>query len=168
MKSPCPRLLLAAVLATGSLCAADAEKKASNVTVTFHESEKFTDARSSFNSETDEHYLKTLSAHLQKTASRLLPAGQKLEVTINDIDLAGDFIPGRLSANDVRVIKEIYIPRVKLSFKVLDADGKVVKEGDRKLSDLNFMMNPGLVDRGEPLFYDKALLTDWVNKEFKS
>lgn len=167
MKTPYPHLLLAAVITAGSVFAADAEKKESNVTVNFQDSEKFTDARSSFGNSTDEGYLKILSEHLQKTAGKQLAAGQKLEITITDVDLAGDFIPGNMNTQDVRIVKEIYIPRVKLSFKLLDANGKVIKEGERKLSDLNFMMNPGLIGRNEPLFYDKALLSDWISKEFK-
>jgi hypothetical protein len=163
-----PQLLLIAALIAGSVYAADADKSASNVTVTFNESEKFTDARSSFGGSTDEGYLAELSKHLQRTAAKHLAAGQKLEITINDIDLAGDFLPGRPNTQDVRVIKEIYIPRVKLSFKLIDADGKVIKEGDRKLSDLNFMMNANIIGRNESLFHDKALLSDWINKEFRS
>jgi hypothetical protein len=168
MKTPYPHLLLAAIIATGSAFAADPDTKASNVTVTFHESEKFTDARSSFGSDTDEGYLKIISEHLQKTAAKHLAAGQKLEITITDVDLAGDFIPGNVRNQDVRIIKEIYIPRIKLSFKLLDASGKVVKEGERKLSDLNFMMNTGIIGRNDSLFYDKELLSNWVSKEFKS
>lgn len=168
MKTTYPRLILAAVIATVSAYAADdAAKKESNVTVSFHEPEKFTDARSSFQSTTDQHYLDTLSEHLQKTAGKLLAAGQKLEITVQDIDLAGDFIPGNASTQDVRVIKEIYIPRVKLTFKLLDADGKVLKEGERKLSELSFMMNASIIGRNDPLFYDKELLSSWVRKEFK-
>lgn len=165
--SPLYFVLIAAV-AAGSGFAKDKPEDPSPVTVTFEDSDKFTDARSSFGGSTDQHYLDTLSKHLQKAASKRLAAGQKLEVSIKDIDLAGDFLPGRASTQDVRIVKEIYIPRVKLTFKLLDADGKVLKEGERSLSDLNFMMNIGIIGRNEPLFYDKELLSSWVNKEFKS
>ncbi|MES1169015.1 MAG: DUF3016 domain-containing protein, partial [Oleiharenicola lentus] len=115
----------------------------------------------------DQYYLDQLSDHLKKVAARHMADGQKLEVTITDVDLAGDFIPGNASSQDVRIIKEIYIPRIKLSFRLLDADGHVLKEGERKLTDLNFMSNIGLIGRDQPLFYDKALLTDWAQKELK-
>src|SRR5688572_24614091 len=123
MKTPYSRLLIVAALVAGSAYAA--EKKASNVTVAFHESDKFTDARSSWGGSTDQYYLDTLAEHVQKTAGKRLAEGQKLEVTINDIDLAGDFRPGRASLQDVRIIKDIYLPRVKLTFKLVDAAGKV-------------------------------------------
>ena len=159
-------LLIIAAMAAGSILNA-AEANHSAVSVKFNESDKFTDAASHFNGGTDKYYLQSLTAHLQKVADRALAPGQKLEVTITDIDLAGDFIPGNPSTQDIRIIKDIYIPRMVLSFRLLDADGKVIKEGERRLTDLNFMSNLGIIDRDQPLFYDKALLTEWVRKEFK-
>ncbi|RXK56008.1 DUF3016 domain-containing protein [Oleiharenicola lentus] len=162
-----PSLLMAAALvACSALMAEDAKKE--SVSVAFHESDKFTDARSSFGGETDKHYLDTLATHLKKSAERRLAPGQKLEVTFTDIDLAGDFVPTNANAHDVRVIRDIWIPRQKLTFRLLDEQGQVIKEGERRLTDLNFMNNPGLIGRSEPLFYDKALLTDWIAKELKS
>ena len=159
-------LLLLAAMAAGSVMGA-AEANSSAVTVKFNEPDKFTDAASHFNGGPDKYYLETLTEHLQKTAGRLLASGQKLEVTFTDIDLAGEFIPTRASMADVRIIKDIYIPRMTLSFRLLDAEGKVIKEGERKLTDLSFMNNISIVGRNEPLFYDKTLLTDWARKELK-
>jgi len=160
-------LAIAAVFAA-SFLVASADDKSAKVTVSFQESDKFTDVRAHFGGSTDEGYLKVLSSHLEKEAGRRLAAGQKLEVTITDVDLAGDYVPSASTSQDIRVIREIYIPRVKLSFKLLDAAGNVVKEGQRNLSDMDFMNNIGLVGRNDPLFYDKNLLNDWVRKEFKS
>jgi hypothetical protein len=165
MKTSSTLLFLAAIAACSILAAA--EPKQSAVTVKFNEPDKFTDAASHYNGGTDQYYLDTLSEHLQKEASQRLAPGQRLEVTITDIDLAGDFIPSNPRLMDVRVIKDVYVPRQVLFFRLFDADGKVIKEGERKLTDLNFMNNLGLVERDQPLFYDKALLTNWVRKEFR-
>lgn len=162
-----PSLLLAAALAAGSMLNA-AESKSDDVSVAFHEPKKFTDARSHFGGDTDDHYLDTLATHLKRIAPKHLAPGMKLEVTFTDIDLAGDFVPGSIRHQDVRIIKDIYIPRQKLMFKVIDANGQVVAEGERRLSDLNFMNNTSIIGRNEPLFHDKALLSDWIAKEFKS
>lgn len=166
-----PILLLAAVLIAGGCQSAQTSStpvKRDNVAVNFHEADKFTDVRESFGDSSSQHYLDLLSKHVQRTASALLPAGQKLTVTFTDIDLAGDFLPLQSSMQDVRVIKDIYLPHMSLSFKITDADGKVIKEGSRRLTDLNFMNNIGLVDRNQPLFYDKALLSRWVEQEIRS
>lgn len=138
-----------------------------NVTVTFLESDKFTDVREDFGGGTDQYYLDQLKAHLQTVAAPHLKDGQKLFVNFMDIDLAGDFLPTRPGLNNVRIIKEIYMPRMKLTFKLTDADNKTIMEGERTLTDMNFMMNISIVERDQPLFYDKALLKSWVEKEFK-
>lgn len=158
-------LLAAALLASASLLPAAAQ---TDVAVNFHEAEKFTDARSRFGGNTEQQYLDSLAAHLMKQAAHHLAPGQRLEVTFIDVDLAGDFNPASTRHHDVRIIKEIYLPRQQLSFRLIGEDGQVIKEGERRLSDLNFMNNPSLIGRNEPLFYDKALLSDWVNREFKS
>jgi hypothetical protein len=137
-----------------------------NITVTFKGAEKYTDACEDASRQTSEHYLSVLAEHLQKIAAPLLAEGQKLSVTFTDIDLAGDIRADRPQMLDVRLIKEIYWPRMALNFQLTGGDGKTVKEGERSLSDMNFMTNIGIIDRGEPLFYDKELLTQWVRKEF--
>jgi hypothetical protein len=160
-------LLFSAALAAGSLLGG-AEPKTSSVTVNFKEAEKFTDAASRFNGGTDDGYLDSLRTHLQKIGDKEIAPGYKLEITLTDVDLAGEFLPTNVNTQDVRIIKDIYVPRVALFFRLLDADGKVVKEGERKLTDLNFMSNISLIDRNLPLYYDKALLSDWLKKEFRS
>lgn len=166
-----PILFLAAALIAGgcqSAQTASTPAKRDNVAVNFHEADKFTDARESFGAGSSQYYLDVLSEHLHRVASTRLAAGQKLTVTFTDIDLAGDFIPTHSQLQNVRIIKDIYIPRMFMTFQLTDADGKVIKEGERKLTDLNFMNNIGLIDRNQPLYYDKALLTNWVNQEIRS
>lgn len=138
-----------------------------NITATFQDPDRFTDARSDFGGGTDNGYLDILSDHLKRTAGAVVKSDQKLEVTFTDIDLAGDFQPTRVQLNDVRIIKDIYRPRMTLHFKLTGADGKVLKEGDRTLADSYFMTNISIIDRDEPLFYDKEMLANWVRDEFK-
>jgi hypothetical protein len=139
--------------------------KPDDVTVTFKDSDKYTDAREMANGPTSQYYLDELAKHLKEQAARRLTAGQKLVVTVTDIDLAGDILPG--STSNIRVIKEIYTPKMNLHFQLLDSAGAVVKEGDRHLTDLNYMQTVmPIVGQNEPLRYDKALITNWVSKEF--
>ena len=137
----------------------------SDVTVNFTNPDKFTDVRDSVNSNPSQYYLDELSRYVKETAARQLTAGQKLTVAFTDIDLAGDIPPG--SIHDIRIMKEIYIPRMEFHFQLLDSAGAVLKEGDRRLSDLSYMQNmsPTFM-QNEPLRYDKALLENWIRKEF--
>jgi class 3 adenylate cyclase len=165
-----PRFALLLGLSAGALFAADA-KTASRVTVVFANPEKFTDIRdnsSDYDNERGrERYLPVIEEYLQQLGESRLAPGQKLTITFTDIDLAGDFEPWRgPQFNDVRIIKEIYIPRMTFSFKLTDANGQVVKEGERKLQDLSFQMR---IDgfRDDPLRYEKSMLGDWLREEFR-
>ena len=138
-----------------------------NVTVNFTNPDDFTDVRESFGGGTSQYYLNVLTEHVQNVATRQLPEGQKLTVTFTDIDLAGDFRPGRPDLNGVRIMKSIYMPRMTLNFQLTGADGKVVKEGERILSDMAYLRNISIIDRDQPLFYDKALLDSWIRNDFR-
>ena len=135
------------------------------ITVNFTAPDNFTDARETAGGSTSQFYLDELAKTVKERAAARLAAGQKLEVTFTDIDLAGD-IPPQQTGN-IRVIKDIYIPRMSLHFRLTAADGAVLKEGDRKLSDLDFQTRiMPITERDQPLSYDKQMLADWVNKEF--
>jgi hypothetical protein len=140
------------------------------VSVVFEHPENFTDVKDSFTGSLDkvrDGYLEDLAGHLKENASRLLGDGQKLAVTITDVDMAGDFEPGRgPSAMDIRVVKQIYPPRIDLGFKVTDATGATVREGARRLRNLDFMMDPVAAMRtSETLRHEKALLDHWIRDD---
>ena len=173
MKIPVPHALLALLLgsATGALCAADKPLPAdSSVKVVFDHPEKYADVKDSgFDNDNErgrEHYLPLLKEHLEQTAGRRLAPGQKLTVTFTDIDLAGDFEPWRgMQFNDVRIVKDIYVPRLTFTFQLTDEGGRVVKEGERKLTDLGFQSRITGGFRDDPLRYEKSMLDDWLREE---
>jgi hypothetical protein len=112
-------------------------------------------------------YLDQLRDHVVKLSTEYLPEGLKLQFTFKDIDLAGDFPPGRsAAANDVRVMKDIYPPRMVLSYRVTDASGKIVKQGDETLTDNNYLTTGRLTNRSDLLRYDKTLMSDWYRRTF--
>lgn len=158
---------IAAVGAIGTLPAAEAPADEARVLVTFVNPEKFTDVGDGYMS-TDkgrEANIEALREHIVKTAVRHLPEGHKLAVTITDIDLAGDYEPWhKPGSEDVRIIKDIYPPRVDLEFKVTDAAGAVVKEGKRQLRDLSFMMKLN-IRRDDMHRYEKELLNNWMRSD---
>ena len=165
------RLLLSFGLLAGlafSLVAAE-PSPSSTVEVNFENSDKFTDVKDSYGASerTNESYLRTLKEHLERTATKRLPAGQRLSVTITDIDMAGDFEPWRAPQfQDVRIVKDIYPPRIDLSFRLMDANGTVLAEGQRELRDLSFNMRTGL-PTNDTLRHEKALLDDWLRRELR-
>lgn len=169
MKNKIPLIVSLGLLVSGAAYAANADKSVSPVQVTFQAPENFTDVREDYTGSDRgrDAILEQLKDHLVAQAAKYLAAGQRLQITVNDVDLAGDFEPWRgMNFQDVRMVKDIYPPRVTLDFKLLDAGGKVVSEGKRQLSDLGYLMNISM-PTSDPLRYDKEMLNNWLRQEFK-
>ena len=138
------------------------------VAVTYVDPEKFSEAREYGQQDryNDADYLKTLKSHLIKRATKMLPPGDRLEVSITDIKLAGGFEPWHgPDLRHVRFMKDVYPPRIDLTFKLIGSDGKVLREGSRKLRNLGYLQS-GLARPGDtdPLRYDKGLLDSWLRR----
>lgn len=165
------RILLAALLGLSPLAAVSAAPAQADTRaeVAFLEPSKFTDVRDSHMGSDPERtgYLEQLREHIVARARYHVPAGHRLSVTFTDIDMAGDFEPWHGPRwDDIRVVKDIYPPRMELAFRLVDAEGNVVKEGRRELRDLAFMMKINMAGRSDPLRHEKALLDDWLRSEF--
>jgi len=112
-------------------------------------------------------WMASLSDHLSKRADAMLPAGEQLDVTIDDIKLAGDFEPWHgAAAEDIRFMKDIYPPRIDLHYRLVDASGRTLREGSSRLRDLSYLQRV-VPSNTDPLRYDKRLLDDWLRKEFR-
>jgi len=135
-----------------------------SVTVKFEDPDRFTDVHENRSSANSTDYLDTLGSYLQAIAGPRLAAGQRLVIKITDVDLAGDNQLG--SPDMIRVMKDIYSPKVKLKFQLLGPDGQVLKAGERQLNDTNYQSQGGRPGSNEPLYYDKLLLKQWVQDEF--
>ncbi|MGA9333844.1 MAG: DUF3016 domain-containing protein [Rudaea sp.] len=110
---------------------------------------------------------KSLGDYLARRADRLLSSGQQLQVTIDDIKLAGSFEPWHgPDAHDIRIIKGIYPPRIDLHYRLTAADGGVIREGAAKLRDLAYLQRTVPVSP-DSLPYEKRMLDDWLKKEFR-
>ena len=135
--------------------------------VVFFEPEKFTDVRDSQMGDYKRTtYLDQIRDHLLEQAKYFVPDGHKLTVTFTDIDMAGDFEPWRGPRwDDIRIVKDIYPPRINLSFRLTDAEGNVVREGKRELRDLAFLMKITMAFRDDSVRHEKALLDDWLRNE---
>jgi hypothetical protein len=168
-----PYLILSAVvslLATLPVIAAGPAKTPSKVEVLFSKApDQYVDVRDGFSASEKGQAanLDSLKQYIEQRGNDLIPAGQKLTVTLTEVDLAGDFEPWRDSSmNNVRIVKDIYPPRIDLEFKLVDASGKVLKEGKRELRDLTFMMKLS-IQRDDPFRHEKQLLNEWLRTEFK-
>lgn len=118
---------------------------------------------------TDKSFRKGLerafTAELAKSA-KTLPADQTLEVTFTDIDLAGEVDPVEVQGGyRMRLVKDIYFPRLEFDYRVLDASGAVVSEQKGVvLKDMSYLSGPRGSTTSASFYYETRMLRDWFNK----
>jgi hypothetical protein len=111
----------------------------------------------------DPGYLDTLKGYLEKQGAKALQPGQTLDIVVTDVDRAGSYLPSAGAPDPVRIVKDVYPPRMTLHFRLLDGQGQVIREGERRLTDLGFMYdNPGGYSSTDPLRYEKHMIDRWL------
>lgn len=139
---------------------------AATVEVTWTDYDKYRDIdpgeghRKHFRENTFENFEK----HFNKLAAKL-PEGQVLKIEVTDIDLAGDTHDAGISR--LRIIRDIYFPRMNFSYQLIDANGSVMLTNEVVLKDMSFMMGASLRYRQDSLGYEKKMLDDWFFDTFK-
>lgn len=107
-----------------------------------------------------------LAEYLRKEAGERLAPGQSMDVTITDIQRAGRFEPGLgFRWDSVRIMRDIYPPRMTLDVRITGADGQVLAQGQHKLADTSYLMNSSLLGNTDPLRYEKRMIDDWLRRE---
>ena len=133
----------------------------------FGDVEKFTDFSVSGLSETKtlSIFQSELEDELARFGRKYVPEGQTLHIHFTDIDMAGDIQPWRNRHNaDIRYVERIYPPRLAFTYKLEDADGKVLAEGEESIADLSFDYNvvAPMKNLSMNFFYETNLLGDWI------
>jgi hypothetical protein len=150
---------------------AEASSKRSSATavVDFSNHEDFTDVAINGRHDTRgrETVFKELEQHLNNLARRYLEDGERLEIVFHDIDMAGDFEEWRGPRfADVRIVRDIYPPRLKFGWQVIGAEGAVLGEGVEDLTDLAFNWSINPIDRDYSR-YEKELLSSWARRNLR-
>lgn len=176
MRRVLPALLLALLLSPAAdarvrnVTDADAPRAvpvAGGVTVRWSDPAGFTDLRASGNPTEARrgNWVEQLALHLRDRAQASLAAGDTLDVEITDIRRAGGYEPWRgVQFQDVRILREIYPPRIALRFQRTGAGGQVIAQGERTLVDGGYLMGASRMD-SDPLRYEKRMLDRWVRQE---
>ena len=112
-----------------------------------------------------EALMRELERHLKGLGDRYLPPLQTLTIEITDLDLAGRYEPFNIGFNEVRGMRDITPPRVKLSYR-LAAGGRTLAAGTETVSDLNYLSNIRARNASGSLPYEKAMLDDWFRRRF--
>ena len=160
-------ILLSAV-SVGAACTdlATASGPAAQIAVIFVQPQRFTDVRYSKAEPNSVALLNELHTFMCKTGERYVPAGMQLEITVTDIDLAGDFEPWRgPQFGHVRITRDIYRPHISLEFRLTDSSGSVVSAGQRQISAIDYQER-FVRPPDDYLRHEKALLHAWLRNEF--
>ncbi len=169
MKTKSIFILACALAAACAALAAQPSKPLVQVAVRFVAPEKFTDVRDGRMDPASNRdwVLDQIKAEIELSARHYLAAGQSLEVQVTDVDLAGEFEPWHgIEFDHIRILKEVYPPRINLEFRRLDASGRVISEGTRRLHGMGYLMT-GTMRANDPLRHDKELISDWMRREFR-
>jgi len=142
-----------------------AKSNAADAEVTWSNPDKYRDIRSGFDNRKrfKERTFKSFEKHFVTLAEKL-PDGLLLKIDVTDVDLAGDVHFG--SNSQIRVVKDIYFPRLKFSYELFNVDKSIVTSGDINLKDMSFMMNNNFRYRNKTLGYEKRMLDNWFSKTF--
>ncbi|KXI30942.1 DUF3016 domain-containing protein [Paraglaciecola hydrolytica] len=165
------KLLVPLMTSSLLLCTTQVLSQA-QVEINWENPEKYRDVRPTMESRVKfrEHTFEQLLEYLQKLAAKL-PDDQKLSLNVTNLDLAGQVWPASFvgfghGASDVRVIKNMDIPRISFTYKLVNTTGELIQEGDVELKDMAFMDRANRFFSSESLRYEKNMLKDWFDDEF--
>jgi Protein of unknown function (DUF3016) len=157
-------ITLQALLAAGSMLASPSVLAAGSVQVSYVQPEKFADIGISPRDREDA--LQQLTKHFESLASRHLADGQKLNVEVLDVDLAGTVQPSVRAGDSLRIFRDSGDwPRIHLRY-TFETAGKPARSGEQKLSDTNYKRNMGGPGAGQPLHAEKRMLDEWFAAQF--
>lgn len=153
------RLRHTLALGAAALLAAGAAR--AEVTVSFLQPERYTDASLATDRPVgaDAPALQALRRQFERLG-RQLPPGRTLRVEVLDVDLAGRFEPWRVQAPNTRIMTSATWPRLRLRY-VLEGEGRILAQGEEDVTDRTYLERAGLARSGDPLQYEERMLEDW-------
>ena len=104
--------------------------------------------------------LKALEGHFAQFAKRL-PSGKELKIEVLDIDLAGRLERSIRYSVDMRVLRGgADWPSINLRYS-LEESGKVVRNGEARLIDMNYLNHHNRYAASDPVRYEKVMIDNW-------
>jgi hypothetical protein len=147
-----------------SLAAAAPAARGGQAEVRFVQPERFSDI--GWPRTAENPALQALARHVQQLAAQQLPAGQRLELSLTDVDLAGDLRPSRHGAHEVRVLHGgTDYPRLQLHWRLL-AGEQLLAERDERLVSLDYLheLPARSAAARDSLAHEKRLLSRWFSQ----
>lgn len=98
--------------------------------------------------------------------SEQLPPGYRWEITVTNVDLAGEVLPTQgMGGGMIRIVQPIFFPQMALSFKIIDSNNAVVLEEQTEIKDMNFSNRIVRARMNEPLHFERQMLERWFRQD---
>lgn len=150
-----------AILLSSAVSAARAPAdESAQVQVKFTAPERFIDATYDARPRSRERVTLDIAELFTELAARHLPPGQRMEVEVTEIDLAGRYERWRIGHPDVRFLRATSWPRLHFQYRLHEGD-REISAGEVRLADLNYMMRTSARVSGDRLRYEEAMLEEW-------
>ncbi|WOH39410.1 DUF3016 domain-containing protein [Thalassotalea fonticola] len=95
-------------------------------------------------------------------ADHFKEADVTIDITFTDIDLAGET---RYNMQEIRVLKDLYIPRMSFEYVIKDAAGNVMLADKVDIKDMSYLSNSLFGREANSLIgYDKRMLIEYFEK----
>jgi hypothetical protein len=107
-------------------------------------------------------YLEQLRGHLVKRAAGLLTAGERLSVSITELDMAGEFEAWRPPSGEARIVKDIYPPRTTSPSALQRTTASLSRKETRAA-----IPSPAQTGTRTMRCYEKVLIDRWLEQELK-
>ena len=147
--------LVTAMVAVGTACAGQ-------VKVSWQEPDNYTDIREG--NELRDSFRQGLFRDFEMLftdLARKLPDGYVFDVTVTDVDLAGEVNGMHWGLwPDIRVIKALYWPRMSFDYKLTDSTGQMLASGHEDIKDMAFFER-GVQYRLTRFSFEERMLRDW-------
>jgi len=131
--------------------------------VEFVNPERFTDIGRYADSRDATENRAELARHIEQLAQRKLPAEQTLEVEVLGVQLAGRFEYRHLWPREVRVMRAVTWPSIKLRYRLKQGE-QVLASGEETMSDMDYLQRINAYPTSDPRRYEKRMLDDWFEQ----
>lgn len=150
-------------IAAAALLPLVAVAQAGTVDVSYRAEQSFADAGPSTWERKDN--LEAIARHLRSLGDRL-PADQRLQVELVDVDLAGHPEPSR-TGRDLRIARGgADWPRITLRYTLTGADGRTLRSGEERVQDMSYLDRLPATSPADPLGHEKRMLDEWFRYRF--
>jgi len=107
--------------------------------------------------------LEALRKIVVDAGSKALKTGDELKLEVLDVNLAGDYPPSQSLSREIRVMRNIDWPSMKVRY-TLKRDGKVTN-GEALISDMSYLMSGSSCPGSEGLCYERRMVERWFRKD---